>query len=186
MQKEKHHSLAAVAYAQAMLELANESHSADSVGTELRDLRQIVETDPQFAQVVSDPAIGNDERDRFLRKVFEGRASQVVLNFLLLLNEKSKLVLLAGISGAYDDLLEKQQGKVEVDVTTAQDLSADQIETVRQKISEALGRTAVVHQYLDPSIIGGLILRVQDQLIDGSVRAQLSAMRNRLLAGRPV
>jgi len=83
-------------------------------------------------------------------------------------------------------LLDRQQGVVEVDVTVAKGLGDDQLEAVRRKVGDSLKRQAVVHQIVDPAIIGGLVLRVQDQLIDGSVRAQLSAMRRQLLDARPV
>ena len=185
MHKDNHQSPAAIAYAKAMLDLANENKSAPTVGQELRDIRQIVDTNPNFAQILSDPAISTEDREKLLRSVFEGKASQLVLNFLLLLNKKGRLKMLAAIGGAYDDLLDEQQGLTEVDITVAESLNAKQLENVKQRIGEALKREAVVHQYVDPSIIGGLILRVQDQLIDGSVRAQLAAMRQRLLAARP-
>jgi F-type H+-transporting ATPase subunit delta len=86
---------------------------------------------------------------------------------------------------AFNDLLEEQLGNVEVDVTVAQRLDAGQLEQVRQRVSQALGRAAVVHQYVDESIIGGLVLRVQDKLIDASVRFQLDQMRRRLLQAVP-
>ncbi len=185
MHKDNHQSPAAIAYAKAMLDLANDSKSAASVGQELRDLRQIIDTNLTFAQILADPSISVGEREKLLRSIFSGKASPLVLNFLLLLNKKGRLKMLAAIGGAYDDLLDEQQGLAEVDITVAQSLNAKQLESVRQKISDSLKREAVVHQYVDPSIIGGLVLRVQDQLIDGSVRAQLAAMRQRLLAARP-
>jgi F-type H+-transporting ATPase subunit delta len=186
MHKDNHQSPLAISYAQAMLELANESKQTEEMGGELRDLRQILDTNPQFAQVLADPAISREERWQLIVRVFEGRASKLMMNFMGLANEKDRLHMLPAIAGAYDDLLDEQYGKVEVDVTVAEKLGAEQMETVRSKISAALKRDAVVHQYVDPSIIGGLILRVQDQLIDGSVRAQLTAMRRRLLSASPV
>jgi F-type H+-transporting ATPase subunit delta len=186
MHKDNHQSPTAVAYAQALLDLAVEAHNGAAVGEELRDLRQIIDSTPQFAEILGNPSISVEERDRLLRSAFAGQASPLVLNFLLLLNEKGRLSILAGIAGAYDDLLDEQSGKVEVDVTSAMELTGEQLETVRQRVSTALKRDAVVHQYVDPSLIGGLMLRVQDQLIDGSVRAQLSAMRRQLLGARPV
>jgi F-type H+-transporting ATPase subunit delta len=186
MVNEHHHSPLAVAYAQAMLDLANEAKNAEPIGQELRDIRQIVRSNPIFAQVLADPAIGSEERGKMLHHVFDGRASKLILQFLGLLNEKGRLGELSAIAGAYEDLLEKQQGKVEVDVTVAQKLSGDQLESVRKTVSNALKRQAVVQQHIDESIIGGIVLQVGDQLIDGSVRAQLAAMRHKLLAGRPI
>jgi F-type H+-transporting ATPase subunit delta len=85
------------------------------------------------------------------------------------------------IARAYDELLDERLGKIEVDVTVAQRLGPDQLEQVRRSVSAALKKDAVVHQYVDESIIGGLVLRVQDRLIDASVRAQLEGMRRRML-----
>jgi len=70
---------------------------------------------------------------------------------------------------------------VEVDVTVAQRLSDEQLATVRERVSTAIGRNAVVHQYVDESIIGGLVLRVQDKLIDASVKHQLETIRRQML-----
>src|SRR5580658_10420868 len=160
MHKDNHQSPLAISYAQALLELANESNSAAAIGQELRDIRQVIDTNPDFAQVLSSPAISTEERGKLIHSVFDGRASTLMLHFLGLTNEKGRINLLPAIAGAYDDLLDQQQGKVEVDVTVAHRLSEDQLESVRQKVSGALKRDAVVHQYEDPAIIGGLILRV--------------------------
>ena len=73
--------------------------------------------------------------------------------------------------------------RVSVIITTYN--QPEQLEKVRQKVSEALKKDAVIHQYVDDSIVGGMILRVQDQLIDASVKNQLRAMREQLLAARP-
>jgi F-type H+-transporting ATPase subunit delta len=186
MHKDNHQSPVAVAYAQALLELANESKIAADLGKELRDLRQILDTIPDFAMVLADPAIGNNEREKLIHTVFDNRASKLLINCLLLLNQKNRLNILRGIAGAYDDLLDQQEGKVEVDVTAPQPLTKQQLESLRQKVGAALKREPIVHEYTDPTIIGGLILRVQDQLIDGSIRTQLQAMRQNLLAVKPV
>src|SRR5581483_1529620 len=97
---------------------------------------------------------------------------------------RGKLVQVEQIADAYDDLVDEQMGKIEVDVTVAQKLSPEQLEEVRAKVSAALKKDAVVHQYIDESIIGGLILRVQDKLIDASVKTQIARLREQLLAAR--
>jgi F-type H+-transporting ATPase subunit delta len=186
MGNENHHSPLAIAYAQALLELANESNTTAAVAEELRALREIIATNPQFAQVLADPAISTEERAGLLHRVFDGRASTVVQHFLGLVNEKGRLNILSAIAAAFDELLDQQEGNIEVDATVAQRLGDEQLESVRQRISQALKRNAVLRQVVDPQIIGGLVLRVRDQLIDGSVRAQLAAMRQKLLEARPV
>jgi F-type H+-transporting ATPase subunit delta len=173
-----------LSYTRSLLELANERQQADAVGQEMAAIREIMQQNPSFAAFLADPGIGAAERTATLGKVFKGRASQLVSNFLGVLNDKGRLGLLRSIAEAYANLLDEQKGKVEVDVTVAQKLDPDQLEQVRQKVGRALGKDAVVHQYVDADIIGGLVLRVEDRLIDASVKYQLEAMRERLLAAR--
>ena len=174
----------AVAYARSMLELANERGQADEIGREMSAIREVTDQNPTFSAFLADPGIAASERTATLDRVFRGRVSPLVMNFLGVLNNKGRLRLLGSIAEAYGNLLDEQSGKVEVDVTVAQRLSPDQLEQVRQRVSEALGKNAVVHQYVDENIIGGLVLRVEDRLIDASVKYQLEAMRERLLAAR--
>lgn len=175
----------ATAYARSILDLANERGQAEAVGHELEELAGIVQSDASFENFLANPAIGEMERGRVIEKVFRGRVSDLVLNFLMVVNRNRRLGLLQQIANAYADQLEDQLGKIEVDVFVAQRLTRDQIEQVRQRVSAVLKKDAVVHQYVDESIIGGLVIRVEDRLIDASVRAQLRAVRRKLLAARP-
>lgn len=181
MREPTHYSQAAVSYARALLELAEEQKKLEPVGQELAGLRELVETDETFRLYLADPSIGAVERWAVLKRVFEGRVSPVVLHFLGVLNDKGRLSRLAEIANAYDDLLDEKLGKVEVDLIVAQKLSPDQFEEAKRRISDALKREAVVHTYVDDSIIGGLVLRVGDKLIDASVKSQLAAIRERML-----
>ncbi|HEV8291714.1 MAG TPA: F0F1 ATP synthase subunit delta, partial [Tepidisphaeraceae bacterium] len=89
------------------------------------------------------------------------------------------------ITQAYQELLDEQLGKVEVDMTVAHRLEGAALEQVRKRISQALKKDAIVHQYVDDKIIGGMVLRVDDKLIDASVKSQLEAMKRQLLAATP-
>jgi F-type H+-transporting ATPase subunit delta len=184
MAKTNQKSSVAINYAASLLDLANEGKQAEPIGQELAALRQIVHENRTFYLFLSDPAISNAERGETIKRIFGDQISKLMHNFLGVLNEHNRLGLLAQIADAYDDLLADQLGKIEVDVTVASKLSADQLEEVRKKVGAALKKEAVVHQYVDDSIIGGLIVRVQDKLIDASVKTQLAAMRQQLLAAR--
>jgi F-type H+-transporting ATPase subunit delta len=176
-----HNKPVAARYARALLELANKDGQAEPVREELKGLAEVLNTSAPFAAAIADPGVSEATRHDLLTKAFAGRVSPLMLNFLGLVNSKGRLGLLREIIEAYDDLLEEQLGNVEVDVTVAQRLSGDQLETVRQRVSTAIGRNAVVHQYVDESIIGGLVLRVQDKLIDASVKHQLETIRRQML-----
>ena len=178
-------SAAATAYARALLDLAKGQNQEQEIGQELSQIRELLDADPAFEQFLSNPAVGVEARLPVLQKAFDGKVNGLTWNFLRLVNVKGRLSLLRQIAEVYDDLLDEMYGKVEVDVTVAQRLDEAELDEVRRAVSEALKRDAVVHQYVDESIIGGLVLRVQDKLIDTSVRAQLAALKQQMLAARP-
>src|SRR3954471_9309263 len=149
MAKEVHPSSTAVAYATALIELANERQLTQPIAEELGGLRQVLQENPTFRSFLADPSIGETERSEVLKKVFAGKLQPLLDNFLKVLTAKRKLGHLDQIADAYDDLLDEQLGKIEVDVTVAQKLTAEQLEQVRQKVSAALQKDAVVHQYVD-------------------------------------
>ncbi len=184
-QKFKSSSSVATAYAKPLLELAREQNQAEAVGEELRGLKEVVDSNPDFAEFLANPAVSEAERGEVLKRTFDGRVSPLLSNFLRVLNTRGRLGVLSQISDAYDELLDELFGKVEVDVTVAQRLGPEELEEVRRRVSEALGKDAVVHQYVDESIIGGLLLRVQDRLIDASVRSQLRTLKTQMMAARP-
>jgi F-type H+-transporting ATPase subunit delta len=174
----------AVAYARSLLELADAQGLAEQVGAELADIRQVLLENRPFQLYLRDPAVSTDARGAAIKRIFAGRVHPLVLNTMGVMNAKGRLGILDAVCTAYDDLLDQKLGKVEVDVTVARRLAADELEQVRQRIGQALGREAVVHQYVDESIIGGMVLRVQDRVIDGSIKAQLEALRRKMLAAK--
>ena len=182
---QNHPSPTAVAYAQALLDLATEQNQQEPVAQELRDLRDLVGGYPSFGDYLRDPTVGLAGRQDVLRKALEGRVSPLMWNFVRVVASKGRTGLLADLSPTYDALLARRQGRVDVDVTVARELTAEQLEQVRRRVSDALAKHAVVRQQVDASIIGGVVLKVEDRVIDASVRQQLRALRQRLLAARP-
>jgi F-type H+-transporting ATPase subunit delta len=179
----EHSSPLSVSYARSLLELANERHQAREIGQELEHLRDVMSRDPDFKEFLANPGISSVQRGEAIERVFSGRASELFYNFLRVANEKGRLGMLDQIASAYDQLLDEQLGNVEVDVTSAQPLNAEQVAQIGRRISDALGKTAIVHQTVDDSIIGGLVVKVGDRVLDASVRQQLNAMRQQLLSG---
>lgn len=177
-------SPAAVAYAQAMLELAPDDAAASDVAGELAAIGQLMRDEPLFRLFLLDPAMSTQERWTVLKNIFEHRVGPIMLNFLGVLNEKGRFALFTQITAAYGELLDAKANRVRVQVTVAQPLDEEQLQEVRQRVGRALGKTAIVEQKIDDSIIGGLVVRVQDKVMDASVRAQLQAMRQQLLAAK--
>lgn len=175
----------AVAYAQSMLELANEQKQAEAIGTELKELRKVVGENPAANEVLVNPAIGVDERAHMLDRIFKNNVSPLLFNVLGVMNQHNRLGLIGEVAQAYGELLDKQLNKVEVEVIVASAMDAQMLSNAQTKISAALGKEAVVHQRVDESIIGGVVVKVGDRLIDASVKYQLEAMKQQMLASAP-
>jgi len=185
MHKDNHQSPLAISYAQAVLELAHERGQVDVVAEELKEIRQLVDTVPLFREVLADPALGFTERQGMLRRVFEGKITPLLMDLMLFMAERMRLDELSAISLAYGDLLRAEQGFIDIDITVARELDPQQFANVQAGIGKTLNKQAVLHQHTDDAIIGGVILRVQDQLIDGSIRTQLQQIRQRMIAATP-
>jgi len=172
-------------YARALLDLAGERQQATAIAEEMRGIKEIVDATPSLSAFLRDPGISEQEREQMLQRIFANRVSPLVFNTMRVMNVKGRLGLLAQVAEQYQELLDEQMGKIEVDVTVAHRLDPETMELVRQRVSSALKKDAIVHQYVDESIIGGLVLKVEDKLIDGSVRAQLNAMKRKLMNAAP-
>jgi F-type H+-transporting ATPase subunit delta len=184
MAKTTHSSQTVLSYAEALLGLAAEQGQADEIGAELHDLNGIFDQFPAFIELLRNPGIGEAERTDALNKVLQGKISPLLWNFIRVLAGHNRLGLLSELDAAYDHLLDERHGRIEVDVTVAQKLTDEQLERVRGRVGQALNKQAVVHQYVDEKIIGGLILRVGDKLIDASVRQQLNSIKKQILSAR--
>lgn len=183
MPKTQRRNPSAVAYATALLELAVErgEQQEEAIGAELAEVRQVIEAEPTFRAFLTDPGIGSAERAAVVERAFKGRVSPLLWNTFGVLAAKGRLNLLPDLAAAYQELLDRRLGKVDVDVTVPRQLDEAELEQVRQAVARALGKQAVVRQREDPSLVGGIVLQVGDRLIDGSVKAQLESMRRRFL-----
>src|SRR5688500_16153034 len=106
----------AVAYAQSMLELANDAKTAEALGQELADLKKILDENPSTREMFGNPAISIDERRQMLDRVFRGKVSTLLFNTINVMNQHNRLGQLAQVASAYSNLLDEQLGKVEVDL----------------------------------------------------------------------
>lgn len=172
-------------YARSLFELARElggDAGVASMGTELREVCGIVRADKRTLELFRSPIVDPAKRAASLKRTFGGRVTDTLLNFMLVLNRKGRLSELLAIEGAYDALEQEAFGRVEVDVFTASGNVDDATKSaLAADLKKSLGKDPVLHFYADPAMIGGLKIRIGDQLIDGSVAAQLRRMRSALL-----
>ncbi len=178
----QHASKSSAAYALALFELADERKQIDSVATEVAGLGKAVSDMPALASFFGNPSIKDADREGVLNRALLPQVSPLLGSFLKLLLAKGKLGEIGAIASSFQALMDKRQGKVNVEVTVTKLLGPQELELVRQRISTAIQKEAVIKQHVDESIIGGIVIRVGDKLIDGSVKAQLQTIEKKLLA----
>ena len=113
------------------------------------------------------------KRSEALSAIFTNKVTDLALRFLLVLNNKGRLDHLRQIEVAYAQLVQEALGRVEVNVFTPRAVDETSLQTIKRNVQEMLGKEPVLHTHVDPSMLGGVKLRIGDQLIDGSVATKL-------------
>lgn len=170
-------------YARSLFELAEAKGgqaNIESIGGELEALLELARSDAKFGEFLASRVLPVADRARSLDAIFKGRIADLTLRFLHILNEKGRLYHLPAIAAAYDAVVQKRFGRVEVDVYTAGTLTSDEHREVKDELQKALGREPVVHHYSEPAMIGGIKLQIGDRLIDASLATQLRRMREQI------
>jgi len=120
--------------------------------------------------------IATKDRQVSLEQIFKGKLSDLLFRFIMILNRKGRLSQLLPVLGAFEQMVQENFGRIEVDVYTKDAISQEQIDTIARKIRSAMGREPVMHTYTDPNMIGGVKMQIGDKLIDGSFRTRLRRM----------
>ncbi|MCP3902329.1 MAG: ATP synthase F1 subunit delta [Planctomycetes bacterium] len=167
----------------ALAEAAGGMPKIFEVGTELEEICELARSDRSFQEFLASPIIDRTKRAESLRRIFRDRITDLTFRFLLVINDKGRLGHLEPINAAYDQLVQTAHGRIEVDVYTATEIDEEQTAAITERIKAALGKEPVLHPYRQPSMLGGIKLRIGDQLIDGSVATRLRRLRQDLLVG---
>ncbi|MFN9133638.1 MAG: ATP synthase F1 subunit delta [Phycisphaerales bacterium] len=172
-----------VTYAKCLFQSAMAGGGQSAVQSALEELESILSIarqDRRVGEFMSSRIISGDKKVATLRKVFVGRTSDMVANFLCVLADNGRLALLPAIVAAFDELVQASFGRVEVDVYTASPMDDAARSALSASIKAKLGREPVLHCYTDPTLIGGIRLQIGDQLFDASVSTRLRKIRDRI------
>ncbi len=169
-------------YAKALFELAKEQNKLDKIDSDFLELKKLVDTHDEFNNFITNPLISKSLRYQAVKQLFEAKLDDLTYRFLLLINEKNRISLLAEMIERFNSLLLSHRNQVEGEVVSAVELSGLQIGSIQNNIEDLIGKTVILKQRLDADVLGGFVVKVQDIIIDNSVRYQLSKLREKLLA----
>ena len=165
-------------FAQALFELAQQHNAAEHWQEELAQVAAALSVDEVAAFLASPRARAEDKRS-IVTQVTTGR-HPIIANFVGLLADRQAVGLVGQIVDEYTELLNAAMDRISADVTAATSISSAQEQRLRTSLGTSLQKTVVLNVHEDPEIIGGLVVRVGDQIIDGSVRTKLASMKQRL------
>ena len=169
----------AAVYARALFDAAKEAGVVEPVRRELGDFVAALATSASLRDVLADPQVDSAAKRRVLAEITR-EGQPLVANMLQLLLERGRFAIVGELHKAYDGLAAVEARLVEVEVTSAMELTPETRKKIAARVAEATGREVELAERVDPDIVGGLVLRVGDVIVDGSVQARIRQLRRRL------
>jgi len=169
-------------YAEAAFQLAERDGTVDAWGRDLASAADL-SRDERVSRVVDNPAVPFAQRRAAVERLLGSAVSPGALNLALLLTQRGRFAILPGVSAEYDALVRRSRSIVAATVTTPKALSDAELAKIMSRVEELAGAEVELQTTTDPSLVGGLTIRIGDRFIDASVRGRLARLRGRLVQG---
>lgn len=169
-------------YATALFNAASKAGLIDRVESDLGLVSYTFESSPELFESIVSPVVPNKTKREIVRSIFEGKVEAITLDYLYLLIDKHREEAISQTEEIYILLANEARGMTSADVTTAVDLDKTLQAALAAKLSQVTGKKVSLNLAVDPAIIGGVVVKIGDRVIDGSIKGQLAALREMLLA----
>lgn len=168
-------------YSHALFNVAQERGEIDGVASDLKAITQTMLDSPAIGQMLQNPLVTHDRRKALLQQIFAGNLRPDVEHFLFLLIDKDRAHILPHVARDFNRYVDEARGEADAEAVSAVELSEEQRSALVERLKLSTGlRTIRLTTRVDPNILGGLIIRVGDKLIDGSATTQLAQMKEQL------
>jgi len=171
-------------YGEALYELCNEENCAQETGEQLDMVCALFRGEPKYTGILQNPALPRQERLGMLDETFRDSVHPYLLNFLKLLCERSALEALPGCTERFHALYNEDRGLLPVTATSAVALTEAQKQALAEKLSRLTGKTVLLENRVDKSLMGGVKVNYDGKELDGSVAGRLEALRRVLVDGK--
>ena len=169
-------------YARALFGIGVDAGKFEVLGREIEEFASLLEGSDELRHTLENPVFAPSEKRAVLQSLLPRVApTPEVQRFVLLLLERRRIVLLPAIARAYRDMTDAHLGRVRARVISAEPLATPVLDRVRRSLEQRTGKQVILETAVDPELIGGLVARVGDLVLDGSVRTQLEDLRAKLL-----
>ena len=171
-------------YAEALLSLAQKANDPHGWGKMVNDIANAVSTDLTLRRFLESPKVSADQKSEILAKALQDRVPRILVRYLQALIKNRRQMMIPVIATEYFALLDEVENRVHADVTLARDPSKAERTMITERLGTALKKDVVAHIRIDAAILGGVIVKIGDTVMDGSVRRRLTTLRSRLVAGK--
>jgi len=162
-------------YALALFELANEQKKLDAVGRDLAAVSQALAESDALKALTTSPLVGREEAVRAVAAAAAAmQLDTITASFLGVLAKNRRLAQLPGVIRAFNLLSARHRGELTAEIVSAHALDDDQVDAIKQNLRTRMGRDIAVDLSVDPAILGGLVVKIGSQMIDGSIRTKLN------------
>lgn len=165
-------------YASSLFELALETKSVDAVGKDLDGFRSLIDKSDDLKRLIRSPVFSAEEQGRAMSAIIEKAGiKSLVANFLKVVASNRRLLAIPGMITAYRQIAASHRGEISAEVISAHALSAAQEKQLKATLKTVTGKEVSINVIVDPSILGGLIVKVGSRQIDTSLRTKLSTLK---------
>jgi F-type H+-transporting ATPase subunit delta len=171
-------------YAEALFALARKAGALGQFGTMIGAVADAIQSDARLANFMAAPQISATDKNAVIAKAFGATLPRPLVRFLQKLVENRRQLLIPHIAVEYGNLVDESAGRVHARVTVSREATDADRAAIAAQLSAKLGKAVVPHLTVNPAILGGIVVRVGDTVMDGSVRRKLASLRSRLVAGR--
>jgi len=169
-------------YAEALLELARRAEDPAGWGKLMRDVANGMQEDITVQHFLESPKVSEQQKNEVFFQAFGDRVPRHFLRFLQTLVRKRRQMLIPEIATEYDKLLDIHEGRLHANVTVAREASAADATRIGEQLSRVMGKNVVPHMNVNPAILGGVVVKIGDTVMDGSVRRRLARLKGHMLA----
>lgn len=161
-------------YSDVMFELAEETGLVDTVMDDIEAVGKVFEAEPEFLTLLTVGQLKDDEKNRILHRVFDGRVNELTLDFLCVLARRNRLNFLFGIQDRYQVLMDQFHNVQRLEITLAKAPDEVQLAKLKADLTDAIRAEVKLAVQVEPEILGGIVIKKGDMVIDNSVRSILN------------
>lgn len=172
---------AAKRYARALIESAVKRNEVDTIREDLSLVNEVINKSSDLKNVILNPTFNEEKVEEIITEIFASKISRITLNFIKMVLKSHRMDMFEDISYWYCEFDDKLKNKLKISITSAIILNDETKERLKQKLEDKFQKTILLNYTVDESIIGGIIIKADDKIIDGSIKNRYERLKSSLL-----